>query len=325
MGGHGVDAALLTALDTALRSLAANSPAAAADALQQLTPSPVQELRFLACRVYAVMNQADEAIAWLLNDERNLRLGWLSSARWASRELIEATTPHCSDETLERLTAMLLDYYPAWEHRRQKGQHSAWGWSQYELLSAICPSRRSDAGCRRLAEWERKFPGQVPSPPTPIQTGFVGSPISDHAARHMTNEQWHRALNMYAKPQAERFWPPQGGVHELAQTLGSRAEQEPERFTDFAFTLGPDAPATYLCAIVGAVTPHLDADRWEQLALHTHQILGPAAAPTICRALQSAPQNFTAASLPALDSYTTDPTPSRTSATPMPREPERIC
>ncbi|MFE9404757.1 hypothetical protein ACFYNY_23810 [Streptomyces sp. NPDC006530] len=100
-----------------------------------------------------------------------------------------------------------------------------------------------------------------------------------------------------------------GGVHELAQTLGSRAEQEPERFTDFAFTLGPDAPAAYLCAIVGAVTPHLDADRWEQLALHTHQILGPAAAPTICRALQSAPQNFTAASLPALDSYTTDPHP----------------
>jgi hypothetical protein len=309
VGGHGVDAAMLTALDTALRSLAANSPAAAAGALQQLTPSPVQELRFLTCRVYAVMNQADEAIAWLLSDERNLRLGWLSSARWASRELIEATTPHCSDETLERLTAKLLDFYPAWEHRRQKGQRSAWGWSQYELLSAICPSRRSAAGRRRLDEWERKFPGQIPSPPTPIQTGFVGSPISDHAARHMTNEQWHRALNKYAQPQPERPWPPQGGAHELAQTLSSRAQQEPERFTNFAFTLGPDAPAAYLCAIVEAVTPHLDADRWEQLALHTHRTLGPAAAPTICRALQSAPQNFTAASLPALDSYTTDPHP----------------
>ncbi|MGW3106695.1 hypothetical protein [Streptomyces sp. NPDC001100] len=309
VGGHGVDAALLAALDTALRSLAANSSAAAADALQQLTPSPVHELRFLACRVYAVMDQADEAIAWLLNDERNLRLGWLSSARWASRELIEATTPHCSDETLERLTAMLLDFYPAWEHRRQKGQRSDWGWSQYELLSAICPARRSDAGRRRIAEWERKFPGQVPSSPTPIQTGFVGSPISDHAARHMTNEQWHRALNKYAQPQTERPWPPQGSAHELAQTLSSRAQQEPERFTNFAFTLDPEAPAAYLCAIVEAVTPHLDADRWEQLALHTHQTLGPAAAPTICRALQSAPQNFTAASLPALDSYTTDPHP----------------
>ncbi|WP_246618250.1 MULTISPECIES: hypothetical protein [Streptomyces violaceusniger group] len=55
--------------------------AASATADIAFTPGTLAELRFLACRVYAVMNQADEAIAWLLNDERNLRLGWLSSAR----------------------------------------------------------------------------------------------------------------------------------------------------------------------------------------------------------------------------------------------------
>ncbi|CAL9661513.1 hypothetical protein SUDANB54_06996 (plasmid) [Streptomyces sp. enrichment culture] len=238
-----------------------------------------------------------------------MRLGWVDSARWASRELIETTTPHCTDEMLDRLTAVLLGYYPAGERRRQKGQPSAWGRSQYELLSAICPSRRSEAVRRRLAEWDRKFPGNVPSPPTPIQTGVVGSPISDHAARHMTDDQWHRALDKYAHPQPERFWPLRGGVHELARTLGSRAQQQPDRFTDFAFTLGPGSPAAYLCAIVEAVTPHLDADHWERLALHTHQTLGSEAAPTICRALQATPQNFTSALLPALDGYTTDPHP----------------
>ncbi|MFE6766647.1 hypothetical protein [Streptomyces sp. NPDC057689] len=309
VGGHSVDTALLAALDTALRSLAASYPAAAAGALQHLAASPVQELRFLACRAYTVIGQADEAISWLLTDERNLRLGWLDSPRWASRGLIEAATPHCSDETLERLTAVLLGHYTAWERRRQKGQRSAWGWAQYELLSAVSPDRRSDVASRRLAEWERKFFGQLPSPPTAIQAEFVGSPISDHAAQRMTDVQWHRALDKYAKPRPERFWPPQGGVYELAQTLRSRAEQEPDRFTEFAFSLGSGSPAAYLCAIVEAVTPHLDADRWEQLALHTHRTLGPAAAPTICRALQSAPQNFTAASLSALDSYTTDPHP----------------
>ncbi|MGW0868986.1 hypothetical protein ACWD3Z_00705 [Streptomyces sp. NPDC002740] len=313
VGGHGVDAALLAALDMALRSLAGQAPAAAADALRQLTASSVQELRFLACRLHTALGRPDEAIAWLLTDECHLRLGWVDSARWASRELIETATPHCTDEMLDRLTEVLLGYYPAWERRRQKGQRSAWGWSQYELLSAICPSRRSDAVRRRLAEWDRKFPGQVPSPPTPIQTGFAGSPISDHAARYMTNEQWHRALDKYAKPRPERFWPPQGGVHELAQTLRSRAEREPDRFTAFAFSLGSGSPAAYLCAIVEAVTPHLDADRWEQLAFHVHRTLGPAAAATICRALQSAPQNFTAASLPALDSYTTDSHPEQDS------------
>ncbi|WP_455356942.1 hypothetical protein [Streptomyces sp. SYSU K217416] len=309
VGGHDVDAALLAALDAALRSLAAHAPAAAANALQQLTASPIQELRFLACRAYTVMDQADEAIAWLLTDERNLRLGWPDSPRWASRELIEAATPHCTDETLERLTAVLLGHYTAWERRRQKGQHSVWGWAQYELLSAVSAPRRSQAVRLRLAEWERKFPGQVPMAPTPIQAEFVGSPISDHAAGHMTDAQWHRALDKYAKPQPERFWPPQGGVYELARTLGSRAEQEPDRFTEFAFSLGAGSLAAYLCAIVEAVTPYLDADRWEQLALHTHRTLGPTAALTICRALQSVPQNFTSASLPALDSYTTDPHP----------------
>lgn len=309
VGGRSVDAALLTALDTALRSLTGQAPAAAADALRQLAASPVQELRFLACRLHTAMGRPDEAIAWLLVDERNLRLGWVDSARWASRELIETTTPHCTDETLDRLTAVLLGYYPAWERRREKGQPSRWGWGQYELLSAICSSRRSDAVRRRLAEWDRKFPGHVPSPPTPIEAGVVGSPISDHAARHMTDDQWRRALDKYAQPQTERFWPRRGGVHELARTLGSRAQQEPDHFADFAFGLGPGSPAAYLCAIVEAVTPHLDADRWERLALHTHQTLGSEAAPTICRALQSAPQNFTPTLLPVLDSYTTDPHP----------------
>ncbi|MFD3328702.1 hypothetical protein [Streptomyces sp. NPDC058701] len=306
VGGRGVDAALLAALDTALRSLAGQAPAAVADALGQLTASPVQELRFLACRLHTALGRPDEAIAWLLTDERNLRLGWVDSARWASRELIETTTPHCTDEVLDRLTAVLLGYYPAGERRRQKGQRSAWGWSQYELLSAICPSRRSDAVRRRLAEWDRKFPGHVPSPPTPIQAGVVGSPVSDRAVRHMTDDQWRRALDKYAQPQPEQPWSLRGGVHELARALGSRAQQEPDRFTDFALTLGPGSPAAHLCAIMEAVALHLDADRWERLALHTHQTLGSEAAPTICRTLQAAPQNFTPALLPALDGYTTD-------------------
>jgi hypothetical protein len=121
----------------------------------------------------------------------------------------------------------------------------------------------------------------------------------------MTDDQWRRALDTYAQPRPERFWP-RRGVHEFARTLGSRAQQHPDRFTDFAFTLGPGSPAAYLCAIAEAVTPCLDADRWERLALHTHQTLGSEAASTICRALQSAPQNGTPALLPALGGYTTD-------------------
>ncbi|MEU6845482.1 hypothetical protein ABZ930_26740 [Streptomyces sp. NPDC046716] len=311
VGGRGVDAALLVGLEAALRSLATASPTAATSALQQLTASPVQELRFLACRTYTVMDAADEALTWLLSDEHNLRLGWLDSPRWASRELIEAATPHCAEEKLAHLTTQLLGYYPAWERKREKGQRSLWGWAQYQLLSAVEPARRSGTVNGRLAEWERKFPNQYPSPPTPITAEFVGSPISDQAAVHMTDAQWHQALQKYANPERERGWSFQGGAHELAQTLGRRAEQDPERFSSFALSLGTSSPAAYLCAIVQAVTPYLDPDRWQQLALHTHQTLGTAAATTICHALQTTPQKFTNAALPVLDSYTTDADPAQ--------------
>ncbi|MEV0445004.1 hypothetical protein AB0I84_41145, partial [Streptomyces spectabilis] len=91
-------------------------------------------------------------------------------------------------------------------------------------------------------------------------------------------------------------------VHELAGTLGSRAEQEPVRFAAFALTLGPDAPGAYLRAIVEAVAPHLDTEHWGRLALHVHQSLGQEAAFTLCRTLQSFPVHYTPALLPILTS-----------------------
>ncbi|MGW5863205.1 hypothetical protein ACWFRJ_13655 [Streptomyces sp. NPDC055239] len=305
LGGSSVDAELLSALDTALRALPAADPASAVSILRMLSDSTTEISRFLTCRLLTAYGAADEAITWLCGNERNLSLGWVDSPRWASRELIEAATPHCSAGALDRLTAMLLAHYPPRELRREKGQPNRWGLAQYELLSAVCSPRHSDKVRRRLAELERKFPGFSPSPPSEILTEWVASPISDHAAQHMTDDQWHRALDKYACPQPDRFWPPQGGVHELAGTLGSRAQQEPARFAAFGLTLGPDEPGAYLCAIVDAVATHLDTDQWERLVLHAHRNLGQEAAFTLCRALQSAPDHYTPALLPMLATYTT--------------------
>ncbi|MEU7117424.1 hypothetical protein [Streptomyces zaomyceticus] len=311
LGGGSVDAELLSALDTALRSLPASDPRAAAETLSRLSRTATEIARFLTCRLHTARGSADEAITWLCGDHRNLRLGWVDSPRWASRELIEAATPNCTDDTIGQLTEVLLGYYPPTERRREKGWPSRWGWAQYELLSAITPTRRSDKVRRRLAELERKFLGYAPSPPSEIVTAWAASPISDRAAEHMTDEQWRRALDKYARPQPERSWPPQGSVHELASTLGTRAGQEPERFAAFALTLGSDAPGAYLRAIVEAAAPHLDTDAWERLVLHTHQALGQEAAVAVCRALESTPDHFTPAQLPILTSYASAAQPER--------------
>ncbi|WP_328946264.1 hypothetical protein OG259_37215 [Streptomyces sp. NBC_00250] len=310
--GSSVGAELLTALDTALRALPATDPAAAADALTRLSGSATEIARFLTCRLYTTLGAADEALDWLCSDQRNLHLGWVDSSRWASRELIAAATADCTDDTLDHLVEVLLGYYPTTEQRRRvKGDPSRCGWGQYELLSAIDPVRCSDKVRRRLDELERRFPGATPSPPSGVVTAWAASPISDHAAAHMTDEQWRRALDKYAKPRAERSWPPQGGARELAGTLRTRAGQEPSRFAAFALTLGPDMPGAYLCAIVEAAAPHLDSGTWEKLVLHTHRTLGEEAGSTVCRALQATPDRFTSAQLPLLTSYAAASSPER--------------
>ncbi|WP_432017375.1 hypothetical protein [Streptomyces hydrogenans] len=310
--GSSVSAELLSALDAALRALPATAPTAAADALTRLSGSATEIARFLTCRLYTTPGAADEALDWLCSDQRNFRLGWVDSSRWASRELIAAATADCTDNTLDHLAEVLLAYYPSTEQRRRvKGDPSRCGWGQYELLLGIAPARRSDEVRRRLGELERRFPGIVPSAPSGVVTAWASSPISDHAAAHMTDEQWRRALDKYAKPRIERQWPPQGGVHELAGTLRTRAGQEPSRFAAFALTLGPDLPGAYLCAIVEGAAPHLDNGAWEKLVLHTHRTLGEEAASTVCRALQATPDRFTSAQLPLLTSYATASSPER--------------
>ncbi|MFF3648359.1 hypothetical protein ACFYXV_06845 [Streptomyces sp. NPDC002181] len=311
VGGGSVDSEMLSALATALCALPAADPTAAADTLSKLSRSTTEIACFLTCRLHSAGSAADAAITWLYSDHRNLSLGWVDSPRWASRELIEVATPNCTDGTLDRLTEVLLGYYPQTERRREKGWPSRWGWAQYELLSAISPARRSDKVRRRLDELERKFQGVTPNPPSGIVTAWSASPISDRAAELMTDEQWRRALDKYARTQPDRFWPPQGGVHELANTLGTRAGQEPSRFAAFALTLGPDSPGAYLCAIVQAAAPHLDTATWERLILHTHQTLGQEAAFTVCHALQSTPDHYTSALLPVLTSYATASQPER--------------
>lgn len=309
MGSYSVDSALITGLESALRALPTADPLAAADALHRLGNANLTELRLLTCRLHTVGHNANVAIDWLLSDENNLQLGWPGSSRWATRELIEAAARYCSEDELDRLTTALLHHYPVWERHRAKGEPSRFGYSQYELLSALPVDRRSDAVRRRLDEWERKFPGMRPTPPQGPIGGGVNSPISDAASDRMTDDQWLRALKKYAAPRTCKVWPLRGGAHELAHTLGRAAAQEPERFTALALRLVPESPAIYINTVLQQVAPHVDPERWTQLALHAHDTIGANAASAICQALSTAPDNYTPALRPLLDSYTTHPDP----------------
>ncbi|WP_143063689.1 hypothetical protein [Streptomyces sp. Ag109_O5-10] len=287
-GGYSVDTALFQALDAALQSLANAEPASARTFLEQLTAldAPALELRFLACRLHTALGNNDEAIAWLLAAEENLRLGYLDTTRWASRGLIAAATVNCSVEALENLVSALMDYYSRWE-RSVEGRRW-WGLAQYELLSAVDETRRSPAVQRRLAEWQRKFPDWSPQPPKELRASGIGSPIPAGKAQLMTDHQWRLALAKHASPEIERHWLT-GGADELAQVLGERAQQEPERFTRLALSLDASFPACYLDAVIRNAGPRLDPALWGQLCVHARSIAGEAVTYAICHVIQTIP------------------------------------
>ncbi len=288
-GSHSVDTALFQALDAALRSLADSDPASARAFLKQLTTlhTPALELRFLACRLHTALGNSDEAIAWLLTDEKNFRLGYLSTARWASRELIATATVSCGAEALADLVSTLLGYYSSWE-RSVEGRRE-WGLAQYELLSAVAEARRDSAVSRRLAEWQRKFPWWSPQPPEEMRAKSIGSPIPATNARLMTDQQWRFALATHSSPETQRRWMT-GGASELAQVLAEQAQQEPERFTRLALTLDASLPACYIEAIVRSAGPRLDLTQWTQLCVHARSIAGEDVTRAICRVVETAPE-----------------------------------
>lgn len=283
---HDIDGALFSGIEEALRRLAKDRPDEAAALVESLAASDVEELRFLACRTLAAAGAGDPAVDWLLSDERNFRLGWADSPRWASRELVEVASRVCDAEHLEALVCRLLEYYPVWEtaadRRRLRGH------AQYELLSAVEPSRRSEAVTRRLGELQRKFADAPPTPPQPVEAHIVGPPITQQAAGFLTDEQWTRAVRKYRSDQTD--WSrnvPVGGATELAELLGTQAKANPERFAQLAVTFDADTPSVYFSRVIEAVAGTVSIPKLAELCHRARQVAGQDVGRAICRAVET--------------------------------------
>lgn len=270
---YSISDAVFHGVESALRTLAATHTTRAKVLIAPLLDSDIEELRFLACRTMAAAEPADEAIDWLLADDRNLQLGWADNPSWATRELIEEATQRCGIDRVEALTARLVEFYPDWE--RSKDGRNARGRRQYQLLSAIDPSRRDDRTERRLKELQRRF-GDVPAlPPQPIQVHAVGPPVPEDAAPHMSDDDWLRAIHKYREQEGD--WSgtrPLGGAPELAGLLGSRAEVEPERFGKLALRFDSDTPVEAFDRVIRAVTGKVPTSALSQLCRHARDTAG---------------------------------------------------
>ena len=115
---HSIEDALLRAMEIALRTLAENDPEAFDPFVWLLREkSDFETAQYLLVRSYAANGEryADEAVEYLLERPARLETGYASDSHWATRQLLEAVTPHCSEENMTKLEELILDYYSEWE------------------------------------------------------------------------------------------------------------------------------------------------------------------------------------------------------------------
>jgi hypothetical protein len=255
---YSLPAELEEALVTALVLLAAEDP----EAFVRLAEAPLkahldyETAGFLLAKGYTGNGAvfAERAATFLLADDAWLQLGYSDSSFWVSRQLLDAITPHVSDDTLQRLEDRLLTFETP--HEKDKDSRRWRGYSQQALLNGIAPSRRSRAVERRLGELARKLGVADDEPPRGIQGGFIGSPIQADQAK-LRDEDWIGIATKYTREEARtrRFADimRSGGPDQVASDFQRHAKQEPERFARILLRLPQTTEAVYFERILWGI------------------------------------------------------------------------
>ena len=282
--GYSVDDALLKAIEIALSKLSIQNPEMYRSIVAPLRESPFETIQYLLIRSMAANGAlfANEAVDHLCEKLERLEIGYFENPRWATRQLIDSISPHCSDEKLRQLEALLLGYYP--ERERSAPDRRQYGYAQFTFLSGITAARRSGEVVKRLAELRRKFGQEQPEAPVPMKVEYVPSPIPEQAADKMSDDQWLSAIrqhnNEHGLRQDGNFT---GGAPQLSRVLEDQVKQEPERFAELVLKFPDEAHPSYFEAVLRGISEaNLDMDTIVRVCERCHRIEGRPFGRTIC-------------------------------------------
>ena len=291
--GYGTDAALLNAMETALSELAIQHTGIYRSVIEPIRESPFETIQYLLVRSLAANGPlfADEGVDHLYKNPERLKIGYSSSTHWASRQLIESLSPHCSDEKLRQLETLLLGYYSDWE--RINPSRNRFGYAQFTLLSGIIETRRSEKVHKRLEEWRRKFGQHEPTSPKPIEAQLVQPPIPEDAAEKMSDEQWLSSIHKYDTDdrdftQDDHFV---GGALELSRVLENKVKDDPKRFAELVLQFPDHAHPFYFEAVLRGITDtDLDFETILRVIERCHRIKGRPLGRFVCDPIASSAQ-----------------------------------
>ena len=280
-------------MEIALSKLAMQHTETYRSVIEPIRESPFETIQYLLIRSLASNGQlfADEGVDHLCKRPERLKIGYSSNSHWASRQLIESISPHCSDEKLKQLETLLLGYYPDWEKSVfGRNQH---GHAQFTLLGGIIATRRSKQVRKRLAELRRKFGQQEPTPPTPMEAQLVQSPIPEDAAAEMSDEQWLSAIHKHDTDDREFTQDDHyvGGALELSRVLEDRVKRESGRFAELILKFPDHANPFYFEAVLrGLNDTNLDIETILRVSERCHRIEGRPLGHYICDPIASSAQ-----------------------------------
>lgn len=284
-----VDKAMLAATVGAIERLAASSPEEVRPMLETLAADSYESSQYLLYRALTAGGAtfADWAADLLLEGGRRFESGYMSGARWISRQMVRAIAAHLDDDRHRQLEDAVRDMTNPFEKLVSRGR------TAFSFLSALDESRLSDVGERRLAEYRRKFGADQPEAPQGIIGGGVPSPISSSSAAHMTDNQWLGAMAKHNAEDPDYWGTGLGSAHELSSVLREQVAADPVRFARLAMFMTDDLNDAYAEAILMGLgeaqfpeddvlalyeavkhlsaLPNTDTDRWLGWALRRRQ------------------------------------------------------
>ena len=253
--GYGLGDNFLLAMESAMRHQAATDVDEFRKLAEQFRSSNFDLIHFLLARGYQANGEvfADEAVEYVT--EALVRFGgrYPSRIEWAIAKLLGAVTPHCSNRHLERLERTVLGHCSDFE-KTHEGRRW-WGSEQLGLLGSIATARLSGRASVRLGELRRKFIHAPALGPHIATGGMVKPPISDAAARRMSDDHWLGAMERYHS--THRLHDGdflKGGALELSRLLESLTKEDPARFAELAHRMPDDTNPNYFEAILRGIT-----------------------------------------------------------------------
>lgn len=216
---------------------------------------------------------ADDAIAWLINDNRRFLLGHIGKdQRWAlARDLIARFSAICSPEKFAQMERALLRYHSPDEvaafkfnleaYAGGKGQYRAneYDLSQHALLPALPLARRSRDVANAIGQLQQKYPKSAESMECAHEPkgGWVTSPVSSRAAR-LSDAAWLQLITKDPDSRGfrERWFPDhmlESSPDMFGRDLWHQAERQPARFAALALKLPQGIPAVYWGSLLRAL------------------------------------------------------------------------